>query len=180
MKEKDIKENEVKGKKTSKKKTSKSKKKTIELEKYEEIARKLEEINEKYLRLSAEFDNYRKRTLKEKMDLIKNAGEDTIVGILPIIDNFERAIEANEKTDDIKAVNEGVKLIYNNLKNFLNQQGVKEIEAVGKELDVDEHEAITKIPAPSDDLKGKVVDVVEKGYKLNEKVIRFSKVVVGE
>jgi len=175
MKEKDIKE-----KKPTKKKTSKSKKKTIELEKFEEIAHKLEEINDKYLRLSAEFDNYRKRTLKEKMDLIKNAGEDTIVGILPIIDNFERAIQANEKTDDIKAVNEGVSLIYNNLKGFLNQQGVKEIDAMGKDLDVDEHEAITKIPAPSDDLKGKIVDVVEKGYKLNEKVIRFSKVVVGE
>ena len=114
------------------------------------------------------------------MDLIKNAGEDTIIGILPIIDNFERAIQANEKTEDIKAVNEGVSLIYNNLKGFLNQQGVKEIDAMGKELDVDEHEAITKIPAPTDDLKGKIVDVVEKGYKLNEKVIRFSKVVVGE
>jgi len=180
MKEKDIKDKEQKEKKTTKKKTSKSRKKTIELEKYEEIAHKLEEINDKYLRLSAEFDNYRKRTLKEKMDLIKNAGEDTIIGILPIIDNFERAIQANEKTDDIKAVNEGVSLIYNNLKGFLTQQGVKEIDAIGKELDVDEHEAITKIPAPSDDLKGKVVDVVEKGYKLNEKVIRFSKVVVGE
>ena len=175
-----MKEKDTKAKKTTKKKTSKSKKKTNELEKYEEIAHKLEEINDKYLRLSAEFDNYRKRTLKEKMDLIKNAGEDTIVGILPIIDNFERAIQANEKTDDIKAVNEGVSLIYNNLKGFLTQQGVKEIDAMGKELDVDEHEAITKIPAPSDDLKGKIVDVVEKGYKLNDKVIRFSKVVVGE
>ncbi len=185
MKEKDIKEKEIKNKdkKSTKKKTSKSsksKKKTIELEKFEEIAEKLEEINDKYLRLSAEFDNYRKRTLKEKMDLIKNAGEETIVGILPIIDNFERAIKANEKTEDIKAVNEGVNLIYNNLKGFLNQQGVKEIDAEGKELNVDEHEAITKIPAPSEDLKGKVVEVVEKGYKLNDKIIRFSKVVVGE
>lgn len=175
-----MKEKDIQDKKPTKKKAPKSKKKTIELEKYEEIAQKVEEINDKYLRLSAEFDNYRKRTLKEKMDLIKNAGESTIVGLLPIVDNFERAIQANEKTEDIKAINEGINLIYNNIKVFLNQQGVKEIDANGKALDVDEHEAITKIPAPSDDLKGKVVDVVEKGYKLNDKVIRFSKVVVGE
>lgn len=141
---------------------------------------KLAVVNDKYLRLSAEFDNYRKRTLKEKMELTKNAGEQVLTGILPVVDNFERALASMEKSDDINAIREGVKLIYNGFKEFLAHNGVKEIDCVNNTFDTDEHEAVTKIPAPSEDLKGKVVDCVQKGYKLNDKVIRFAKVVVGE
>lgn len=175
--EKDIKEK----KGTSKKKAKKSsKKETIELSKFEELAGKLEEMSDKYLRLNAEFDNYRKRTLKEKMELTKTAGEDILVNILPVVDNFERAISAAEKAEDTTAVLEGVNLIYSNFKDFLKQRGVKEIESVGNVLDTDLHEAITNIPAPDKDSKGKIIDVIEKGYTLNDKVIRFAKVVVGE
>ena len=174
---KDIKEK----KETSKKKAKKSsKKETIELSKFEELAGKLEEMSDKYLRLNAEFDNYRKRTLKEKMELTKTAGEDILVNILPVVDNFERAISAAEKAEDTTAVLEGVNLIYSNFKDFLKQRGVKEIESVGNVLDTDLHEAITNIPAPDKDSKGKIIDVIEKGYTLNDKVIRFAKVVVGE
>jgi molecular chaperone GrpE len=130
--------------------------------------------------LSAEFDNYRRRTLKEKMELTKTAGEDIMLKILPVVDDFERAMVSMKEAKDCEAVLDGVTLIYNKFKDFLNLQGVKEIEAVNKEFDTDLHEALTKIPAPKKKLKGKVVDVVEKGYKLNDKVIRFSKVVVGE
>ncbi|NOQ24224.1 MAG: nucleotide exchange factor GrpE [Bacteroidales bacterium] len=138
------------------------------------------ELNDKYLRLAAEFDNYRKRTLKERMDLMKSAGEDILINIIPVMDDFERGLEVIDKAKEISAVKEGVQLIYNKFKDFLKQRGVKEIEAKEKDFDTDLHEAITKIPAPDEKLKGKVVDVVEKGYYLNEKVIRFSKVVIGE
>lgn len=138
------------------------------------------ELNDKYLRLAAEFDNYRKRTLKERMDLMKSAGEDILINIIPVMDDFERGLEVIDKAKEISAVKEGVQLIYNKFKDFLKQRGVKEIEAKEKDFDTDLHEAITKIPAPDKKLKGKVVDVVEKGYYLNEKVIRFSKVVIGE
>ena len=141
---------------------------------------KLAVVNDKYLRLSAEFDNYRKRTLKEKMELTKNAGEQILSGILPVVDNFERALASMEKSDDMQAIREGVKLIYNSFKEFLTQNGVTEIDCVNNTFDTDEHEAVTKIPAPSADLKGKVVDCIQKGYKLNDKVMRFAKVVVGE
>jgi molecular chaperone GrpE len=141
---------------------------------------KYEEINDKYLRLAAEYDNYRKRTLKERMELTKSAGEDILVNILPVMDDFERALGSIDQAKDIKAVKEGVLLIYNKFKEFLKQKGVKEIDAKEKEFDTDVHEAITKIPAPDEKLKGKVVDVIEKGYYLNDKVIRFSKVVIGE
>lgn len=163
--------------KAAKKKKSAKEKKADEIE---ELGQKLQEINDKYMRLSAEFDNYRKRTLKEKMELTKSAGEKILVNVLPVIDNFERAIQSMEEAKDIEAVKEGVNLIYNNFKDFVGQNGVKEIEAINQEFDTDIHEAITKIPAPNEDMKGKVVDCVEKGYTLNEKVIRFSKVVVGE
>lgn len=151
-----------------------------EVNEVEELGKKLQEINDKYIRLQAEFDNYRKRTLKEKMELTKSAGEKILVNVLPVVDNFERALQSMETAQDIEAVKEGVSLIYNNFKEFMVQNGVKEIEAINQEFDTDIHEAITKIPAPSEELKGKVVDCVEKGYTLNEKVIRFSKVVVGE
>ena len=141
---------------------------------------KCEEINNKYLRLAAEYDNYRKRTLKERMELTKTAGEDILINILPVIDDFERALGSMDQVKEIDAVKEGVQLIYNKFKEFLKQRGVKEIEAKEKDFDTDVHEAITKIPAPDEKLKGKVVDVIEKGYYLHEKVIRFSKVVIGE
>ena len=141
---------------------------------------KLAELQDRYLRLSAEYDNFRKRTLKEKIDLQKRANENLLQAILPVADDFDRAMQSVDEAKDIKAVKEGMKLISGKFAAFLNQQGVKEIEAVNKEFDTDLHEAITKIPATSKKLKGKVVDVVQKGYFLNDKVLRFSKVVIGE
>ena len=145
-----------------------------------EMTKKYTEMNDKYLRLSAEFDNYRKRTLKERMELIKSAGQDILINILPIKDNFERALASLETAKDPKAIKEGIELIYTNFVEFLSQRGIKEIDAKEKEFDTDLHEAVTKIPAPSKKLKGKNIDVIEKGYLLHEKVIRFAKVVVGE
>jgi len=141
---------------------------------------KLAEIQDRYLRLSAEFDNYRKRTLRERIDLLRNANEELISKILPVIDDFDRAIQQLDDANDIKALKDGVHLIYGKFLSFLGQEGVKEVEALHKEFDTDLHEAITKIPAPEKKLKGKVVDVVQKGYYLNDKVIRFAKVVIGE
>ena len=137
-------------------------------------------MNEKYLRLSAEFDNYRKRTVKEKAELIKSAGEDLLSRILPVVDNFERALASIEKSDDVAALRQGVELIYNSFRDFLSQNGVKEIECMHADFNTDEQEAVTKIPAPAEELKGKVVDCIQKGYTLNGKVMRFAKVVVGE
>lgn len=141
---------------------------------------KLAEMTDKYLRLSAEFDNYRKRTLREKMELTKSAGEDILINLIPVMDDFERAMKLMESTQDCIAMKSGIELIYNKFLSFLKQQGVKEIEALNKNFDVDLHEAITKVPSPAENMKGKVVDVVEKGYYLNDKIMRFSKVVVGE
>ncbi|UCG26620.1 MAG: nucleotide exchange factor GrpE [Bacteroidales bacterium] len=138
------------------------------------------ELQEKYLRLSADFDNYRKRTLKERMDLIKLANEELLLNLLPVMDDFERALQSMEKTTDCKALKQGIDLIYNKFKDFLNASGVKEINAVNEKFNTDLHEAVTQIPAPAKKMKGKVVDVIEKGYLLNDKVIRFSKVVIGE
>jgi len=146
----------------------------------EDLQKKYDELNDRYLRLMAEFDNYRKRTLKEKMDLTKYAEEDVIKGILPVVDNMERAIKSLESATDITAVKEGIDLIYKKFMEFLEKRGIKEIEALNKELDTDLHEAVTKFAAPSDDLKGKIIDVIEKGYYLHDKVIRYAKVVVGE
>ena len=141
---------------------------------------KLAELQDRYLRLSAEYDNFRKRTLKEKIDLQKSANENLLEALLPVADDFDRAMQSVDEAKDIEAVKEGMKLISGKFMAFLNQQGVKEIEASNKEFDTDLHEAITKIPAPSKKLKGKVVDVIQKGYFLNDKVLRFSKVVIGE
>ncbi len=134
---------------------------------------------DKYVRLQAEFDNYRKRTLKERLELISSAGEEVIKALLPVIDDLDRALEAMETSRDAGAVREGVVLISNKLRDTLRNKGVSEIEATGKNLDTDFHEAIAKIPA-GESGRGKVVDVVQKGYKLNDKVIRHCKVVVGE
>ena len=144
------------------------------------VEEKLAELQDRYLRLSAEYDNFRKRTLKEKIDLQKSANAYLLEAILPVADDFDRAMQSVDEAKDIKAVKEGMKLISGKFSAFLNQHGVKEIGAVNKKFDTDLHEAITKIPAPSKKLKGKVVDVVQKGYFLNEKVLRFSKVVIGE
>ena len=149
-------------------------------DKEEAYQKQINELQDKYIRLMAEFDNFRKRSLKERMELLKSAGEEVLVNLLPVIDDFERGLDAIEKSSDIDAVKEGIHLIYNKFKDFIAQRGVKEIDACNQEFNVDIHEAITKIPAPQDDLKGKVVDVIQKGYYLNEKVIRYAKVVVGE
>ena len=140
----------------------------------------IEEQKDKYLRLSAEFDNYRKRTMKEKAELILNGGEKSISSILPVIDDFERAIKTMETAKDVKAVNEGVELIYNKFMSVMAQNGVKVIETKDQPLDTDYHEAIAVIPAPSEEQKGKILDCVQTGYTLNDKVIRHAKVVVGE
>lgn len=145
-----------------------------------ELQEKLDAANDKYLRLSAEFDNYRKRTLKEKMELTKSAGEQILEKILPVMDNFERALQSMETATDVPALREGVQLIYTTFKDFLTQHGVKEIECIHTDFNPDLQEAVTKIPAPAEELKGKVVDCIQKGYMLHDKVIRFPKVVVGE
>jgi len=165
---------------TSEKMSENSTEKIVDTDPLVEMTIKYEQINDKYIRLAAEFDNYRKRTLKEKMELTKTAGEDIILNILPVIDNFERAMKAIKIAKEIEPIKEGIDLIYNKFNEFLAQRGVKEIDAIEKELDTDLHDAITKIPAPTENLKGKIVDVVEKGYTLKDKVIRFAKVVVGE
>ncbi len=140
----------------------------------------LADLQDKYLRLSAEYDNFRKRTLKEKIDLQKSANENLLNALLPVADDFDRAIKSVDDAREIGALKEGFHLISGKFNAFLAQQGVKEIEAVNKPFDTDLHEAITKIPAPSKKMKGKVVDVVQKGYFLHEKVLRFAKVVIGE
>ena len=174
---KNTKNKESKPKSTKKAKSKKIPSKTKELN---ELKEKLDETNDKYLRLQAEFDNYRKRTLQEKMQLIENGGKDILKDLLPTLDNFERAIQSTKESTDIKAIQEGINLIYNSFKDFLHQKGVKEMEVLEKDFDSDFCEALTKIPAPKENLKGKIVDVIEKGYMLNKEVIRFAKVVVGE
>lgn len=128
----------------------------------------------------AEFDNYRKRTLREKADLIRNGAESALTSLLPIVDDFERALANIQKTEDVKAATEGVQLIYNKFLAYLTQQGVKPIDAIGKPFDSDTYDAVATIPAPEDELKGKILDCVQTGYTLNDKVIRHAKVVVGE
>lgn len=144
-----------------------------------ELQTKVDELNDKYLRLYSEFDNYRKRTAKERIELIQTAGEDVFKSLLPVVDDFERAIKSTTETTDAKTISDGVKLIYNKLKNTLTQKGLEEMKSVGEVFNADVHEAITNIAAPSEDMKGKVVDEVEKGYTLNGKIIRFAKVVIG-
>lgn len=146
----------------------------------EELANKLIEMNDKYLRLSAEFDNYRKRTLKEKMDLTKMGGETVLLRILPVVDNLERAMQSIRETSDIDAVKQGIELIRANFGDFLKQSGIQEIECLNQDFNSDIQEAVTKIPAPNPEQKGKVVDIIEKGYYLHNRVIRYAKVIVGD
>lgn len=178
IEDEDVKDNkEAPQNKEGKKKKHKKDKKE---QKTEELEAKLDELSDKHLRLQAEFDNFRRRTIKEKTELIKSGGERVLSEILPVIDDFERAIHSMNEIPDDDAGKQGTLLIYSKFKDFLKQHNVKEIDALHQDFDVDYHEALTKIPAPDKKLKGKVVDVVQKGYILNDKVIRFAKVVVGE
>ncbi|PCI96772.1 MAG: nucleotide exchange factor GrpE [Flavobacteriales bacterium] len=153
----------------------------VELSKEEELEIQVKEATDKYLRLYSEFDNFRKRTQKEKIELYKTAGEGVITAILPVLDDFERAEKANQESDDAQVIKDGFKLIQDKLTNTLKTKGLEAVESpVGKDFNVEFHEAITQIPAPSKKEKGKVLDVVEKGYELNGKVIRFTKVVIGQ
>lgn len=145
----------------------------------EELTNKLAQANDKYIRLAAEFDNYRRRTAKERLDLISTAGEDVIKGFLPILDDCERALEVLKKSEASEAAIEGTELIFNKIMTFLKGRGVSVIDALGQELDTDYHEAVAKFPVDDKEKKNRIIDVVQQGYKLNEKVIRFSKVVVG-
>lgn len=142
----------------------------------------LKEANDKFLRLYSEFDNFRKRTAKEKVDIINTAGENIIKELLPILDDFERAIENNkgfDKLEDLDPIKEGFALIHNKLLHNLKSKGLESIDAMGEKFDVDKHEALTQVPVPNEEDKGKIIDVMEKGYKLHDKVIRYPKVVVG-
>ena len=140
----------------------------------------LEKSQKEYLFLMAEFDNYRKRTVKEKAELIKNGGEKAMLGLLPVIDDFERAIDAIDKSSDVEGLKEGVDLIYNKFMKYLESQQVKPMESTGTDFDADIYEAVTTFPAPDEIMKGKVIDTVQKGYTINEKVLRHAKVVVGQ
>ena len=165
-------------KKESKK--EKALKKSQTEEQLEKAELDLLDLRDRHMRLQAEFDNYRKRTLKERIELLKTANESLLISLLPVVDDFDRANQTLESVEEESPVKEGVKLIYNKFQDFLKQNGIKEIEAKGLDFNTDLHEAITKIPAPTEELAGKNVDVVQKGYYLNDKVIRFAKVVIGE
>ena len=150
------------------------------VEENEKLKAEVEKEKKEYLFLMAEFDNFRKRTLKEKSELIKNAGESAFKGLLPIVDDFERALKATEKTEENAPVVEGMELIYKKLKKYMEQNGVKEMDPEDKVFDSDRHEAISAIPVPDESQKGKILDTVEKGYTINDKVLRHAKVVVGQ
>ena len=146
----------------------------------EELKKKVEKLNHDLLLSRADFDNYRKRTLREKAELLKNGGEDCLKHILPIIDDFERGLLSISETSEVEAVKEGMNLIYNKFKTYLEQHGVKEIKTDKQDFDTEYHEAVTTFPVEDESQKGKIIDCVQKGYTLNDKVIRYAKVVVGE
>jgi molecular chaperone GrpE len=149
-------------------------------EEHSDKEEKYNALNDKYLRLYSDFDNFRKRTIKEKADLISNASSAVLKDLLPVLDDFERAIASNENTEDVDGLKEGFQLIYSKFRNILVAKGLKPMESKGTAFDIDLHEAITNIPVEDAEMKGKVVDVVEKGYYLNDKVLRYAKVVVGQ
>lgn len=151
-----------------------------EIDPLAEANQEISNLKDKHLRLSAEFDNYRKRTMKEKSDLIRNGGERVITSLLPILDDMERALQNMEKTEDINSIREGVELIYTKYLKVLNENGVQKMEIENQNFDTDFHEAIAMVPAPEEDQKGKILDCVQNGYILNEKVIRHAKVVVAQ
>jgi molecular chaperone GrpE len=145
-----------------------------------ELKNKLEETNDKYLRLLAEFENAKRRQARERLDLYKTAGQDILLSLLPVLDDFERALKQIDQAKDVQAFREGVTLIHDKFKNILEQKGLKGLNSIGQDFNVEHHEAITEIPAPSEELKGKVVDELERGYTLHDKMIRFAKVIVGK
>ncbi|MFN0254359.1 nucleotide exchange factor GrpE [Pedobacter ureilyticus] len=151
----------------------------VELSAEEKLQQQVAELNDKYLRLFAEFDNFKRRTQKERVELLQTAGKDIVVSLLPVLDDFERAIKATENSTEVAPVREGIELVQTKLKTILSQKGLKEIESLNTPFDTDLHEAITQIPSPTEEQKGKVIDQLEKGYTLNDKVVRFAKVVVG-
>lgn len=166
-------------KKEQKPKSEKKSRKLKAEKKVDELEEKNKELNDKYLRLYSEFDNYRKRTNKERLDLLKSASQEVVVDLLPVLDDFDRAIQAMNDQDVDDETRKGVELVYNKFFNILTQKGLEPMNSVGKDFDTDYHEAITNIPAPSKEMAGKVIDVIQKGYLLNGKIIRFAKVVVG-
>ena len=178
--------NETEKKNRAKKARAKQSKKAVEQTKKTDKTRetaaeeKIAEFQDKYIRLSADFDNYRKRTLNEKIELIKSANAEILLNLLPVMDDFERALKSMEDTKGCKAMKDGIDLIYNKFGEFLKSSGVKEVDAIHKKFDTDIHEAVTKIPAPEKKLKGKVLDVIQKGYFLNGKIIRYPKVIIGD
>ena len=169
--------------KEKKKSTSRSRKSTKESklqEALEEKEQELSELKDKYLRLFAEFDNFRKRTIQEKLDMMKNAAQDTMSALLPVLDDFDRAKISAEDENSKEVFSEGVQLVYQKLHSTLENKGLKVMESTGLEFDPELHEAITKIPSPTKDMKGKNIDTIEKGYYLKDKIIRHAKVVIGE
>ncbi|MGB1004814.1 MAG: nucleotide exchange factor GrpE [Salibacteraceae bacterium] len=144
------------------------------------VEEELEMYKDKHLRMYSEFENFRRRSAKERIELMANAGQEIISALLPILDDFDRAKTANENSEDVAAIKEGMNLIHNKIFTLLTQKGLVPMDAMGKDFNSDDYEAIAKIPAPSEDLKGKVIDVTEKGYFLNSKIIRHAKVVIGE
>ena len=172
----DVSPDDVSDKKSGK---SKKAKKVSSAEKLDDLQTKYNELNDKYLRLYSDFDNFRKRKAKEFTDIVMTASKELVVDLLPVLDDFERALQAIKEHNADEESIKGTELIYNKLHNLLKQRGLTPMDSMGKEFDTDWHEAITNIPAPSKDLKGKVVDVIQKGYLLNDTIIRYAKVVVG-
>lgn len=152
----------------------------VEMDETQQLKDELAKEKKEYLFLMAEFDNFRKRTLREKSEIIRNAGENVLKGLLPIVDDFERGLKASEKDPNAKDVRDGMILIYNKLVKYLSQNGVKEFDPEEKDFDADRHEAISVVPVPDEAMKGKILDTVEKGYMINDKVLRHAKVVVGQ
>ena len=146
----------------------------------EKLKAEVQELKDKYLRQAAEFENFRKRTARERIETIQTAGKEVITSLLEVLDDCDRAEKQLQTSEDVTAIREGVQLVFNKLRNTLQSKGVKPMQSIGTEFNPDQHEAITEIPAPADNLKGKVVDEIEKGYYLNDKIIRFAKVVVGK
>ncbi len=172
-------EEETKSEEKEKPKKKKSRKAKKEAEEIEELKQKNAELNDKFLRLFSEFDNFRKRTIRERIELTKTASEQVIISMLPVLDDFDRALKALEDTDDKDSFKEGISLIHNKFKSTLTTKGLQVMKSKGETFDTDFHEAITEIPAPDEKMKGKIMDEVEKGYLLGDKVIRYAKVVVG-
>lgn len=170
---------ELKEKEDTKKKGRKSKK-TVKLEEFEAVQSEVNELKDKYLRLLAEFDNFKKRTARERIENAKTAAQDTMSALLPVLDDFDRAKKSADDEASSEVFSEGVSLVYNKLKSTLENKGLEIFESTGELFDPELHEAITEIPAPTEDLKGKVVDTIEPGYKLNDRIIRYAKVVVGK